>query len=74
MKLEEIYQPIADDLKAMESILESSVKESKNRSIQAMSGSLLKSGGKKLRPALVILSQKAASAGKKSKVLELIRS
>ncbi|MHC4728548.1 MAG: polyprenyl synthetase family protein [Planctomycetota bacterium] len=66
MKLEEIYQPIADDLKAMESILEASVKESKNRSIQAMSSSLLKSGGKKLRPALVILSEKAASAGKNS--------
>jgi octaprenyl-diphosphate synthase len=66
MKLEEIYQPIEDDLKAMESILESSVKESKNPSIQAMSGSLLRSGGKKLRPALVILSEKAASAGKKS--------
>ena len=66
MKLEEIYQPIADDLKAMESILESSIKESKNRSIQTMSGSLLRSGGKKLRPALVILSEKAASAGKTS--------
>lgn len=66
MKLEEIYQPIADDLKAMESVLEVSVKESKNESIQAMSSSLLRSGGKKLRPALVILSEKAASAGKKS--------
>ena len=66
MKLEEIYQPIADDLKAMESILEASVKESRNQSIQSMSNSLLKSGGKKLRPALVILSEKAASAGKNS--------
>jgi geranylgeranyl pyrophosphate synthase len=66
MKLEEIYQPIADDLKAMESILEASVKESRNQSIQAMSSSLLKSGGKKLRPALVILSEKAASAGRNS--------
>lgn len=66
MKLEEIYQPIADDLKAMESVLEASVRESKNQSIQAMSSSLLKSGGKKLRPALVILSEKAASAGKNS--------
>ena len=35
MKLEEIYQPIADDLEAMESILESSVKESKNPSIHS---------------------------------------
>jgi octaprenyl-diphosphate synthase len=66
MKLEEIYQPIADDLKAMESILEASVKESRNESIRAMSGSLLNSGGKKLRPALVILSERAASAGRNS--------
>jgi len=66
MDIEEIYQPIADDLKAMESILEASVKESKNRSIQTMSDSLMKSPGKKLRPALVILSEKAASAGKNS--------
>ncbi len=66
MKLEEIYQPIAGDLKTMESILEASVRESRNQSIQAMSNSLLKSGGKKLRPALVILSEKAASAGKNS--------
>jgi octaprenyl-diphosphate synthase len=67
MKLEEIYEPIADDLKAMNSVLESSVRQSRNRSIQAMSIPLLKCGGKKLRPALVILSEKAASAGTRSK-------
>ena len=66
MKLEEIYEPIADGLKTMERFLEVSIKESKNRSIRAMSDSLLESGGKRLRPALVILSEKAASAGKKS--------
>jgi len=64
MKLEEIYQPITDDLKRMENLLESSVRESKNRSILAMSNTLLESPGKRLRPALVILSEKAASAGK----------
>ncbi len=66
MKLEEIYEPIADGLKTMERFLEVSIKESKNRSIRAMSDSLLESSGKRLRPALVILSEKAASAGKKS--------
>lgn len=66
MKLEEIYQPITDDLKEVEDFLESSVKESKNQSILAMSNSLLETGGKRLRPALVILSEKAASAGKNS--------
>ncbi len=63
MELDQIYQPIAEDLKAVEDFLVSSVKESKNRSILAMSDSLLESGGKRLRPALVILSARAASAG-----------
>ncbi len=66
MNLEKIYQPIAGDLKMVENLLVSSIKESKNRSILAMSNFLLESGGKRLRPALVILSEKAASAGKKS--------
>ena len=64
MNLDSIYQPIANDLKEMESFLELSVKESKNQSILSMSNSLLQSSGKRLRPALVILSEKAASAGK----------
>lgn len=66
MELDQIYQPIAEDLKAVEDFLVSSVKESKNRSILAMSDSLLESSGKRLRPALVLLSEKAASAGKNS--------
>jgi octaprenyl-diphosphate synthase len=64
MNLDRIYQPIAADLKKVERFLESSVKESKNQSILAMSNSLLESSGKRLRPALVILSGKAASVGK----------
>ena len=63
MNLDQVYQPIAEDMEKVERFLESSVKESKNKSIQAMSDSLLETGGKKLRPALVILSEKAASAG-----------
>ncbi len=66
MNLEKIYQPIADDLKKVERFLEVSVKESENQSIRQMSNSLLESGGKRLRPALVILSEKAASADRKS--------
>ena len=66
MNLDQIYQPIADDLKKVEHLLELSVRESKNQSIQAMSDSLLESGGKRLRPALVILSEKAASIDKNS--------
>ena len=66
MNLDQVYQPIADDLKEVERFLEVSIRESKNQSIRGMSDSLLESGGKRLRPALVILSEKAASANGKS--------
>jgi len=64
MKLEEIYRPIAGDLKTVEDSLSLAVKESKNRSILAISNSLLESPGKRIRPALVLLSGKAASMSK----------
>lgn len=63
MNLEEIYKPIADELETVEDFLGPSIKESENRSILAMSDFLLESPGKRIRPALVILSEKAASAG-----------
>jgi len=66
MELKEIYQPIADELKMVEDFLSTSVRESKNRSILTMSNSLLESPGKRIRAALVILSEKAASVGKNS--------
>ena len=66
MNLEQIYRPIADDLKKVEIFLASAIKESKNKSILAMSNFLLESPGKRTRPALVILSEKAASVGSNS--------
>jgi len=66
MELKEIYQPIADELKMVEDFLSTSVRESENRSILTMSNSLLESPGKRIRAALVILSEKAASVGKNS--------
>jgi len=48
----------------VEDCLSFSIRESDNRSILAMSDYLLESSGKKIRPALVILSEKAASADK----------
>jgi octaprenyl-diphosphate synthase len=64
MTLENIYKPINDDLKKVDSLLASSIRESSNQSVLEMSNSLSGvSSGKKLRPALVILSEKAASAG-----------
>ncbi|MHC4456097.1 MAG: polyprenyl synthetase family protein, partial [Planctomycetota bacterium] len=61
-----IYQPITDELKMVEDFVTSSIKESRNQSILAMSNFLLESSGKRIRPALVILSEKAASSGNKT--------
>jgi len=66
MNLEEIYQPIADELKTVEDFIACSIKESKNQSVLAMSDFLLESSGKRIRPALVVLSEKAGSAGENS--------
>ncbi len=64
MNLEQIYKPIANDLKKVQDCLSFHLTESKYRSILAMSNLILESTGKRLRPALVILSEKAASADK----------
>ncbi|MHC4790206.1 MAG: polyprenyl synthetase family protein [Planctomycetota bacterium] len=66
MNLRDIYQPITDELKMVEDFVTSSIKESRNQSILAMSNFLLESSGKRIRPALVILSEKAASSGNKT--------
>jgi geranylgeranyl pyrophosphate synthase len=63
MKLQDIYRPIADELKTVEDFIARSIKESKNQSILSLSDFLLGSPGKRVRPALVILSEKAASGG-----------
>jgi len=59
--LGDIYEPIAGDLKAVEELLRTSLSHSKNPSISAMNKLLLESAGKRIRPALVILSNKATS-------------
>lgn len=67
MDLGDIYEPIVGDLKAVEDLLRSCLCNSQNPSISAMNHMLLESAGKRIRPALVILSQKATSVdGKKS--------
>ena len=60
MELKEIYQLIKKELTAVEQILEKSLKVAKNKSILEISDYLLSAKGKKLRPALVILSAKAS--------------
>jgi len=65
-KLKEIYQPIEKDLRRTAGIIESSFRKSENRSIVDMGKFLLESPGKRIRPALVILSAKATLADKSS--------
>ncbi len=60
MQLKEIYQLIKKELIDVEQILEKSLKGAKNKSILEISNYLLDAKGKRLRPALVILSAKAS--------------
>jgi geranylgeranyl pyrophosphate synthase len=60
MELNQIYQPIGKELKEVEEILGISLQDSKNESILRLNRFLLESPGKRIRPALVILSYKTA--------------
>ncbi len=60
MQLKEIYQLIKKELISVEEILENSLKGAKNKSILEISNYLLDAKGKRLRPALVILSARAS--------------
>lgn len=68
MKLGSIYRPIENELERMEEILASSLKKSKSKSILGMGKFLLESPGKRIRPALVILSARASSEHRPSEV------
>ncbi|MDP2938719.1 MAG: polyprenyl synthetase family protein [Candidatus Omnitrophota bacterium] len=60
MELKDIYRPIEKELKKVEIVLETTLSRTKNESILKINRFLLESGGKRLRPALVILSAKAS--------------
>ena len=61
MHLKDIYSPIAKELAKVEKILRSALGDSGYGHISDMSEYLLDAKGKRLRPALVIFSAKAAS-------------
>lgn len=65
MELKRIYQPIKKDLAAVDSLLSESLKDTKYKSILELNNYLLEGKGKRIRPALVIISAKASSAQKK---------
>ena len=60
MLLKEIYRPIEKELTQIEQLLKISLEGARNKSILEISDYLLSAKGKKLRPALVILSAKAS--------------
>jgi octaprenyl-diphosphate synthase len=60
-RLKEIYRPIEKELKEVEEALQVALSRTKNQSILRINRFLLGKSGKKIRPALVILSAKAVS-------------
>ena len=68
MQLKEIYLPIEKELKEVEKTLEKSLSRAKNGSILKVNRFVLDTPGKRLRPALVILSAKAANSSRLSTI------
>ena len=61
MELTQIYQPIEKELEAVESALRVAFAESEYPSILELGSFVAESPGKRIRPALVILSAKVAA-------------
>ncbi len=61
MELERIYAPVRDDLDAVESALRGCLTATGDTSMSEVGRYVLESGGKRVRPALVLLSAKASS-------------
>jgi geranylgeranyl pyrophosphate synthase len=63
LPLQRIYRPVANELKLVDDCIDNCMRQSRNSSILAISEVLLECRGKRIRPALVILSERAASFG-----------
>ena len=59
-ELKKVYQGIGKDLKKVNELIVESFKKSENQSIMKMGGFLMASPGKRIRPALAILSARAS--------------
>ncbi len=68
MRLKEIYQPVEKELREVERTLEKSLSRARSGAILKVNRFVLDTPGKRLRPALVILSAKAAESHKLSTV------
>lgn len=60
VKLEEIYQPIENDLRFVEEVLQNRIQSINSEAISKISDSPLVNGGRRLRPALVLLFARAS--------------
>ncbi len=60
MQIKEIYRPISKEMAEVEALIGARLKNSGNDSVLMLGNYLLHSGGKRLRPALVTLSARAA--------------
>jgi octaprenyl-diphosphate synthase len=63
VRLEEIYEPIAEELVEVEGVISSSMRDAGDETILELGDYLLSSPGKRTRPALVILCERAARGG-----------
>lgn len=63
IELKDIYRPIRHELDGMEAVLEESMRDSGHEFIKEINSYLLESPGKRIRPALLILSAKATNNG-----------
>lgn len=68
MQLKDVYRPIKKELREVERVLEASLRQTNNESILNLNRFLLESPGKRLRPALVILSARATNSHKPSTI------
>lgn len=62
MQLKEIYRPIEKELIDVEQVLKEHLKDTDHKSIKEIITYVLNAGGKRLRPALVLLSAKASQS------------
>ena len=72
--LTDIYDPIKDDLKNVDDLIRASFEKSENKSIVNMGRFLLETPGKRIRPALAILSAKSIEQGSSGDKLAKIAS
>lgn len=68
MELKRIYQPIKKDLAAVDRVINENLKDTRYKSILELNNYLLEGKGKRIRPALVIISSRATSRDKLSTI------